>query len=96
MSDKIEQAVLAAQTKKIESGRALEAAIDAELAAQQQLKDAQKHSASARREAIKAGWDERTLRQLGLVTLRRKPRQAKPELDSSAEIDLMEGMHQNG
>ena len=93
MSDRIEQAVLAEQTAKIDAARALEAAINAEREAQDILKDAQKVTASTRRNALKVGWDEKSLRQLGLVTLRRKARPAKQnEEDTSGEHDLTDGM----
>lgn len=81
MSDRIEEAVMAENNAKIQAGRTLEAAINAESEAQETLKEAQRASASARREALKVGWDEKTLRQLGLVTLRRKTRQPKQDGD---------------
>ncbi|WP_104112010.1 hypothetical protein [Arthrobacter sp. N199823] len=81
MSDKIEEAVMAENNAKIHAGRALETAINAENLAQEQLKEAQRASAAARREALKVGWDEKSLKQLGLVTLRRKTRQPKIEND---------------
>ena len=84
MSDKIEQAVMAENNAKIHAGRALETAINAEALAQEQLKEAQRASAAARREALKVGWDEKSLRQLGLVTLRRKTRQPKSENEQLA------------
>ena len=74
MSERIEQAVIAEQQAKISLGKALEEAIEAETKAEAALKEASAESAKARRAALRGGWDERSLRKLGLL---KAPRAAK-------------------
>ena len=87
MSERIEQAVIAEQQAKISLGKALEEAIEAETKAEAALKEASAESAKARRAALRGGWDERSLRKLGLL---KAPRPAK-KTDKTMETDANTG-----
>lgn len=67
MSERIEQAVIAEQRNKIALGAALESAIEAEAKAEEAVREARAETVKARRAAIRGGWDEKTLRRLGLL-----------------------------
>lgn len=60
---------MATQQARIETGTALEKAIDDEAAAIEATKVAARTVIDARKEALKAGWTERELRQLGLLSI---------------------------
>lgn len=70
MSERIEQAVIAEQRNKIALGAALESAIENEAQAEEAAREARAETVKARRAAIRGGWDEKTLRRLGLLSSR--------------------------
>ncbi len=94
MSERIEQAVIAEQQNKIAVGKALEEAVDAELQAEKALKEAQSKTQKARRAALRSGWDETTLRKLGLLTTRRTSKTTKPAEVSPLEDTVQDQSHQ--
>lgn len=94
MSERIEQAVIAEQQSKIAVGKALEDAVDAELQAERALKEAEGKTQKARRAALRSGWDESTLRKLGLLTTRRATKTTKPVDTTPAEDAWQQGSHQ--
>lgn len=67
MSERIEQAVIAEQQAKISLGKALEDAVTAEANAEAAYKEAKAETVKARRAALRGGWDEKSLRKLGLL-----------------------------
>ncbi|MFC8041554.1 hypothetical protein ACFUOZ_19555 [Paenarthrobacter sp. NPDC057355] len=67
MSERIEQAVIAEQQVKISLGKALEDAVEAEANAETAYKEAKAETVKARRAALRGGWDEKSLRKLGLL-----------------------------
>lgn len=74
MSERIEQAVIAEQQAKISLGKALEEAVEAEAKAESAFKEAKSETVKARRAALRGGWDEKSLRRLGLL---KTPRPSK-------------------
>ena len=67
MSERIEQAVIADQRNKIALGAELEQAIEEESVIESALREARARTVKARRAALRGGWDEKMLRQLGLL-----------------------------
>lgn len=76
MSERIEQAVIAEQQAKISLGKALEEAVDAEAEAEAAYKEAKAETVKARRAALRGGWDEKSLRRLGLLKTPRSSRKS--------------------
>lgn len=76
MSERIEQAVIAEQQAKISLGKALEDAVEAEAAADASYKEAKAETVKARRAALRGGWDEKSLRRLGLLKTPRPSKKA--------------------
>ncbi|WP_139770698.1 hypothetical protein [Paenarthrobacter ureafaciens] len=88
MSERIEQAVIAEQQAKISLGKALEEAVEAEGKAEAAFKEAKAETVKARRAALRGGWDEKSLRKLGLLKTSRvskKTDAAQEEASTEAE-----------
>lgn len=81
MSERIEQAVIAEQQAKISLGKALEESIEAETKAEAAYKQASAETAKSRRAALRGGWDERSLRKLGLLKAPRATKKADKSVD---------------
>lgn len=84
MSERIEQAVIAEQQAKISLGKALEEAIEVETKAEASYKEASAETAKARRAALRGGWDERSLRKLGLLKAPRSLKKTDKTVDTDA------------
>ena len=96
MSERIEQAVIAEQQAKISLGKALEEAVEAEASAEAAYKDAKSETLKARRAALRGGWDEKSLRRLGLLKASRpsKKADAAQEQEASANTEpVLENQH---
>ncbi|MFC8041674.1 hypothetical protein ACFUOZ_20165 [Paenarthrobacter sp. NPDC057355] len=89
MSERIEQAVIAEQQAKISLGKALEEAVEAEGKAEAAFKEAKAETVKARRAALRGGWDEKSLRRLGLLKTSRVSKKA----DSAQEEATSETEH---
>ncbi|WP_018134010.1 hypothetical protein [Acaricomes phytoseiuli] len=87
MSETIRDAVMATMNDKIQAGEQLEKAIRHEAEVSALLVEAQQASSKARKAALKAGWSEREMRQLGLLDSSRKPavRKKKVQPDTASE-----------
>lgn len=87
MSETIRDAVMATMNDKINAGEQLQQAMRHEAEVSALLVEAQQASSKARKAALKAGWNERELRQLGLLENSRKPaaRKKKGQPDTASE-----------
>lgn len=87
MSERIEQAVIAEQQAKISLGKALEDAVEAEAAAEAAYKESKSETLKARRAALRGGWDEKSLRRLGLLKASRTSKKADAPQERQAGAD---------
>ncbi|MDJ0336591.1 hypothetical protein QMG83_15285 [Salinibacterium sp. G-O1] len=78
MPKTIQQLVHEQIASKIAAGEALETAVAAVHRAQRELAARASDAATARRQAMKAGWSETELRSLGLASRGRSPRRTAP------------------
>jgi len=96
MSERIEQAVIAEQLAKISLGKALEEAVEAEAKAESAYKEAKSETVKARRAALRGGWDEKSLRRLGLLKTPRPTKKsdtAQKEETAGESRDTSEHQH---
>jgi len=92
MSERIEQAVIAEQQAKISLGKALEEAVEAETRAESSYKEAKAETVKARRAALRGGWDEKSLRRLGLLKASRPSKKSNVAQEEEAGSDT-ESVH---
>lgn len=96
MSERIEQAVIAEQQAKISLGKALEEAVEAEAKAESAYKEAKSETVKARRAALRGGWDEKSLRRLGLLKTPRPSKKSDTAQEEEATADSVHtAEHQN-